>query len=102
MTTTEMKELESVVASVVRRAVEEKLEMYEEVWLTADQMPQYFATLKKSWLERYGHSLPHRDPKVTDEKGIEHKSARQWPRNQIQRMFANGEIERLVCRAVIT
>ena len=30
MTTIEMKELESVVASVVRRAVEEKLEMYEE------------------------------------------------------------------------
>ena len=102
MTTTEMEELESVVASVVRRAVEEKLEMYEEVWLTADQMPQYFATLKKSWLERYGHSLPHRDPKVTDEKGIEQKSARQWPRNQIQRMFSNGEIERLVCKAVVT
>ena len=45
MTTTEMKELESVVASVVRRAVEEKLEMYEEVWLTADQMQQYFGTM---------------------------------------------------------
>ena len=102
MTNTEMMELESVVSAVVRRTIEEKLEMYEEVWLTADQMPQYFATLKKSWLERYGHSLPHRDPKVTDEKGIEHKSARQWPRNQIQRMFANGEIERLVCKAVVT
>ena len=102
MTTTEIKELESVVASVVRRAVEEKLEMYEEVWLTADQMQQYFGTLKKSWLDRYGHSLPHRDPKVTDEKGIEHKSARQYPRNQIQRMYANGEIEHLVCKAVVT
>ncbi len=102
MTTTEMRELELVVASVVRRAVEEKLEMYEEVWLTADQMPQYFGTLKKSWLERYGHSLPHRDVTVKDEKGIEHKSARQWPRNQIQRMYANGEIERLVCKAVVT
>ncbi len=97
-----MRELESVVASVVRRAVEEKLEMYEEVWLTADQMQQYFGTLKKSWLERYGHSLPHRNVKVKDENGIEHESARQWPRNQIQRMYANGEIERLVCKAVVT
>jgi hypothetical protein len=97
-----MNELQSVVASVVRRAVEEKLEMYEEVWLTADQMQQYFGTMKKSWLERYGHSLPHRDLKVKDEKGIEHKAARQYPRNQIQGMFANGEIECLVCKAVVT
>jgi hypothetical protein len=102
MNQSELTYLEKSIAGVVRRALEEKLEMYEEVWLTADQMQQYFGAIKKSWLDRYGHSLPHRDLKVKDERGIEHKSARQYPRNQIQRMFANGEIERLVCKAVVT
>ena len=90
------------VKAVIRRALEEQLEMYQEVWLTADQMVSYFGTFKKSWLERYGHALPHKQPMVIDEQGREHQTSRLYPRNQIQRMFANGEIERLVCKAVVT
>lgn len=105
MTTTEIRELESVVASVVRRAVEEKLEMYEEVWLTAEQLCNTFATLKPSWLDRYWQSLPEgcvRQPGVTDDRGQEHKTSRLYARNKIQRLFSTGEIERLVCKAVVT
>lgn len=102
MTNTEIMELESVVSAVVRRTIEEKLEMYEEVWLTADQMQKHFGTMKKSWLDRYGHSLPFRKQKVEDEDGVEHESSRVYPLHKIQRMFANGEIEHLKCKAIIS
>lgn len=97
MTQAEMVELKSV----VRRTMEEQMEMYSEVWLTADQLCQYFGTLKKSWLDRYGHSLPRRLPQVTDEEGKTHGNTYLYPRNKIQRMFANGEIERLQCKAMV-
>ena len=97
MTREELVELKSV----VRRTMEEQMEMYSEVWLTGDELVKYFGTFKKSWLDRYGHSLPRKRPRVTDEKGELHGNAWLYPRNKIQRMFASGEIEQLVCRVVV-
>ncbi len=100
MTREEMIELKAV----VRRTMEEQMEMYSEVWLTADQLYQVFGTLKPAWLDRYWQSLPSgcvRQPQVIDEKGNKHATSRLYARNKIQRLFASGEIERLQCRAVI-
>ena len=97
MTREELVELKSV----VRRTMEEQMEMYSEVWLTGDELVKYFGTFKKSWLDRYGHSLPRKRPRVTDETGELHGNAWLYPRNKIQRMFASGEIEQLVCRVVV-
>lgn len=90
--------------SVVRRAMEEQMEMYSEVWLTGDELCKVFGTLKPSWLERNWQALPSncvRQPGWTDEKGVEHSTSRVYARNKIQRLFASGEIEHLVCRAVV-
>jgi hypothetical protein len=87
--------------SVVRRTMEEEMEMYSEVWLTADELCKHFGTLKKAWLDRYGRSLPRRKPMVTDEGGKTHGNIYLYPRNKIQRMFATGEIEKLQYRAVL-
>ena len=87
--------------AVIRRTMEEEMEMYSEVWLTGDELCKQFGTLKKAWLDRYGHSLPRRLPRVTDESGKTHGNIYLYPRNKIQRMFASGEIEKLVCRAVV-
>ena len=97
LTREEMMELKSV----VRRTLEEQMEMYEEVWLTADELHKYFGTFTKSWLERYGHSLPRKQPQVFDEMGAYHKTGYIYPKNQIQRMISNGQIEELVCKAVV-
>jgi hypothetical protein len=97
MSKEEMLELKAV----VRRAMEEQMEMYSEVWLTSDQLCQVFGTFTKSWLDRYGHSLPRKQPRVTDERGDTHGNKWLYPRNKIQRMFASGEIEKLVCKAVV-
>ena len=89
--------------SVVRRTMEEQMEMYTEVWLTADQCANTFPSLTKSWLKRYGHAIQgRRQVKVEDERGEQHVSGWLYPMHKIQRMFATGEIEQLKCRAIIT
>jgi len=97
MTREEMIEIKSV----VRRAMEEQMEMYSEVWLTGDELVKTFGTFTKSWLKRYGHALPFKQPRVTDENGETHTSGRLYAKNKIQRMFQTGEIEELRCRAVV-
>ena len=87
--------------SVVRRTMEEQMEMYSEVWLNGEELCKHFNFMTPSWLKRYRQSLPHREPKVTDEKGDTHSMAWQYPKNKIQRLFASGEIENLKCRAVV-
>ena len=90
--------------AVVRRAMEEQMEMYSEVWLTGDELCKVFGTLKPSWLERNWQALPKncvRQPGWTDEKGEKHTTSRLYARNKIQRLFASGEIEDLRCRAVV-
>ena len=97
MTREEMMELKAV----VRRTMEEQMEMYQEVWLTGDDLCKTFGTFTRSWLDRYGHSLPRIMPRVTDEQGDRHGNKWLYPKNKIQRMFANGEIEQLRCMAVV-
>ena len=100
MTRDELNELKMV----VRRAIEEEREMYDEVWLTGDELCKVFGTLKPSWLERNWQALPAncvRQPGWTDEKGEKHTTSRLYARNKIQRLFASGEIESLRCRAVV-
>ena len=97
LTREEMLELKSV----VRRTMEEQMEMYSEVWLTGDELVKVFGTFTRSWLKRYGQALPRKQPRVTDEQGKQHESGWLYPRNKIQRMFANGEIEKLVCKAQV-
>ena len=98
MTREEMMELKGV----VRRTMEEQMEMYSEVWLTGDELSKTFGTMTRAWLKRYGHAIQgRRRVTVQSEDGEVHGSAWLYPRNKIQRMFASGEIERLVCRAVV-
>ena len=90
--------------SVIRRTMEEEMEMYSEVWLTADELCKVFGTLKPAWLDRYWNALPKncvKQPGWTDEKGVKHTTSRLYARNKIQRLFASGEIENLKCSAVI-
>ena len=88
------------VKAVVRRAVEEEREMYDEVWLTEKQLLAQFGMFTHDWLKRYGHTLNPSRAIVIDENGVEHRSGFAYPRNRIQRMIANGEIMKLKCRVV--
>ena len=97
MTREELNELKLV----VRRAVEEEREMYNEVWLTEKELIAQFGMFTKSWLKTYGHSLPRKRAIVCDERGERHSTSWCYPRNKIQRMIQSGEIEQLRCRVVL-
>ena len=96
LTQEEMLELKAV----VRRAVEEEREMYDEVWLTEKQLLEQFGMFTHDWLKKYGHCLQPARAIVVDEQGVERRSGWAYPKHKIQRMIASGEIMKLRCRVV--
>ena len=89
------------VKAVVRRAVEEEREMYDEVWLTEKQLMEQFGMFTHDWLKKYGHCLQPARAIVVDEQGVEHPTqGLAYPKHRIQRMIASGEIMKLRCRVV--
>ena len=89
------------VKAVVRRAVEEEREMYDEVWLTEKELLAQFGMFTHDWLKKYGQCLQPARAIVVDEQGVEHPTQRPaYPKHKIQRMIASGEIMKLRCRVV--
>ena len=97
MTRDELNELKLV----LRRAVEEEREMYDEVWLTEKELIAQFGMFTHDWLKKYGQCLQPARAIVVDEQGVEHPTQRPaYPKHKIQRMIASGEIMKLRCRVV--
>jgi hypothetical protein len=89
------------VKAVVRRAIEEEREMYDEVWLTEKQLLEQFGMFTHDWLKKYGQCLQPARAIVVDEQGVEHPTQGwAYPKHKIQRMIASGEITKLRCRVV--
>ncbi len=89
------------VKAVVRRAIEEYREMYDEVWLTEKQLMEQFGMFTHDWIKKYGHCLQPARAIVVDEQGVEHPTQGwAYPKHRIQRMIASGEITKLRCRVV--
>ena len=97
MTRDELNELKLV----LRRAMEEEREMYDEVWLTEKQLLEQFGMFTHDWLKKYGQCLQPARAIVVDEQGVEHPTQGwAYPKHKIQRMIASGEITKLRCRVV--
>ena len=96
LTQEEMLELKAV----VRRAIEEEREMYDEVWLTEKELIAQFGMFTHDWLKKYGQCLQPARAIVVDEQGVERRSGWAYPKHKIQRMIASGEIMKLRCRVV--
>ncbi len=88
------------VKAVVRRAVEEEREMYDEVWLTEKELIAQFGMFTHDWLKKYGQCLQPARAIVVDKQGVERRSGWAYPKHKIQRMIASGEITKLRCRVV--
>ena len=89
------------VKAVVRLAMEEEREMYDEVWLTEKQLLEQFGMFTHDWLKNYGQCLQPARAIVVDEQGVEHPTQGwAYPKHKIQRMIASGEIMKLRCRVV--
>ena len=89
------------VKAVVRLAMEEEREMYDEVWQTEKQLLEQFGMFTHDWLKKYGQCLQPARAIVVDEQGVEHPThGWAYPKHKIQRMIASGEITKLRCRVV--
>lgn len=79
---------------VVRDAIREAMEVYEERWLTDVQIGEYIGVMTKRWLRDHGHMLPRTQIEYTDSTG-RHSSSYLYPLHKIQAMMADDRIKEL-------
>lgn len=86
------------IAQAVRKATVEMQEVYQEQWLTGEQLCEAVPLFTKEWLHRYGQMLPRECVRVTTADGVMHKTGWCYPKMKIQRMLAEGEFRGLQMR----
>ena len=79
---------------VVRDAIREAMEVYEERWLTDVQIGEYIGVMTQRWLRDHGEMLPRTQIEYTDATG-RHSSSWLYPLHRIQAMMADGRIKEL-------
>jgi hypothetical protein len=77
------------IAAAVEKAITAKMETYEEVWLTREQLKEKFGMITESWLERFGNTIPQERLEVVDEKTGKVTSSRVgYPWHRINRWIS--------------
>ena len=87
--------LRAEIVAEVRKTVAEAMEMYQEQWLTSDQLMQRFGFITKDWPKKYGETLPRERMEVIDVDGELRCSRWGYPLHKIQRMIAERQHKRL-------
>lgn len=83
--------LRAEVTATVKDAVKSAMEVYEERWLTKEELIRQFGVFSESWLKKYGKMLPR--VRVTVEDGGESVVSRwAYPQHRIARMLAGDEV----------
>ena len=80
---------------VVRDAIREAMECYQERWLTDREMSQYISVMTQRWLRDHGDILPRTPIEWTDKRGARHTTSYLYPLHRIQAMMADGRIKEL-------
>ena len=89
------KQTKTEIKVVIREAIQEAMEVYEERWLTDVQIGEYIGVMTKRWLQDHGEMLPRTPICWKDKKGIIHTSSYLYPLHRIQAMIADGRIKEL-------
>ena len=80
---------------VVRDAIREAMECYQERWLTDREMSQYVSVMTQRWLREHGEMLPRPPIEWTDRHGKRHATSYLYPLHRIQAMIEDGRIKDL-------
>ena len=89
------KDTRLAIAEAVKKATIEVQEMYEEKWLTAEQLCEEIPIFNKDWLARNGKKLPRERVCWMDENGTNHNLKFCYPQKRISRMLAEGKLRQL-------
>ncbi len=79
------------ISGAIAKGMVQRMEIYEEVWLSADQLVATFPMFSKDWLKRYGTAkgLPRERLEVYDVvEGKVIGSRYMYPKHRIQRWIA--------------
>lgn len=90
------KDTRAAICQAVRQATAEAQEIYNEEWLTADQLSATVPLFTREWIRRYGKMLPRECVRFRTPDGVEHRANWCYPKNQILRMIREGAFRDLV------
>ena len=90
------------ITQTVQKTLLEVNEVYSEEWLTEKQLREQCGFFTHDWLKKYGEALGQlgcrEAVRVTDRKGVEHRTGWCYPKKKILRMIATGELRNLVIK----
>lgn len=89
------KQTREAVVATVRKATIEMHEVYDERWLTGEQLCEEIGFFSREWLKRYGRTLPRECVRVTEKNGVQHKTGWCYPKMKILRMISEGSLRNL-------
>lgn len=88
--------LRAEIVSEVKRSLAEMNEMYEEVWLTKEQLTETFPMFSPSWIKNFGENIPRERATVVSEDGSSMSTRYQYPKHKINRLIAEGYFRNII------
>ena len=89
------KETRLAIAAAVAKATMEANEVYNEEYLTAEQLCRQIPLFRLDWVRRNGEKISSERLAWKDENGIIHESSRCFPKKKILREIAEGKYRML-------
>jgi len=84
--------LRAEIVAEVKRSMAELNEVYQEEWLTKEQLCEQFPMFTLSWIKTFGEksSIPRERISVQSEDGSGVRSRFMYPKHKINRLIAEG------------
>lgn len=80
------KQTRDAIAAAIERGLTQRMETYEEEWLSADDLCKRLPMFSRDWLRHFGYKLPRERLEVTDNETGETRCSRfMYPLHRIQR-----------------
>ena len=90
--------LRAEIVAEVKRSMAEVNEMYQEEWLTKEQLCELFPMFTLSWVKTFGEksAIPRERISVQSEDGSGVRSRFMYPKHKINRLIAEGYFRNIV------
>jgi len=90
--------LRAEIVAEVKRSLAEVNEVYQEVWLTKEQLCEMFPMFTPSWIKTFGEksAMPRERISVQSEDGSGVRSRYMYPKHKINRLIAEGYFRNIV------
>ena len=93
------KETRLAIAAAVAKATMEANEVYNEEYLTAEQLCKQIPMFKLDWVRRNWKRIPSERMTWEDANGIFHDGEKVFPKKKILREIAEGKYRRMAYKA---